>query len=460
MVKTRFAPSPTGHLHVGGARTALFSYYYAKRHGGTFVLRIEDTDFARSKKEYEDEILKSLKWLGVDWDEGPYKQSERQEQYRVAAQKLLNSGNAYKCYLTTEELEKMRAEAQAKTGQPRVRSPWRDRKPGASEEGKPFALRFRYPDVGQTVVQDGILGDVTFENSEGDDLIILRSDGTPTYQLSVVVDDLDMKITHVIRGDDHLNNTPKQLLMIKALGGVPPHYAHCPMILGPDKAKLSKRHGAVSVYMYAEEGFLPEALRNALIRLGWSHGDQELFSDEELKQLFSLEACGKSPSVFDVQKLSWINGEYLKQKSPQEFVSFIKESASLDLSSMLQEEGSKKLLETVQRSAHKAKDVAPLLSWYLDEVKIDPVCQEKILKETQKQWIAGVVSEFEKQSWNPDSAVEIFKNVATQFSLKMPQVAKAVRVLLTGNLQSPDMAIVVGALGKEKVLKRLRQFTD
>ena len=269
-----------------------------------------------------------------------------------------------------------------------------------------------------------------------------------------------MKITHVIRGDDHLNNTPKQLLMIKALGGVPPQYAHCPMILGPDKAKLSKRHGAVSVYMYAEEGFLPEALRNALIRLGWSHGDQELFSDEELKKLFSLEACGKSPSVFDVQKLSWINGEYLKQKSPQEFVSFIKESASLDLSSMLQEEGSKKLLETVQRSAHKAKDVPPLLSWYLDEVKVDPVCQEKILKETQKEWIAKVVSEFEKQVWNPDFAVEIFKNVATQYSLKMPQVAKAVRVLLTGNLQSPDMAIVVGALGKEKVLKRLRQFID
>jgi len=291
-------------------------------------------------------------------------------------------------------------------------------------------------------------------------LIILRSDGTPTYQLSVVVDDLDMKITNVIRGDDHLNNTPKQLLMIKALGGVSPQYAHCPMILGPDKAKLSKRHGAVSVSMYAEEGFLPEALRNALIRLGWSHGDQELFNDQELKKLFSLEACGKSPSVFDVQKLSWINAEYLKQKSPQEFVSFVKESTSLDLSLMLQDDGSKKLLETVQRSAHKAKDVPPLLSWYLGDVKVDPVCQEKILKETKKEWIATVASEFEKQSWNPDSAVEIFKNVATHYSLKMPQVAKAVRVLLTGNLQSPDMAIVVGALGKEKVLKRLRQFAD
>jgi glutamyl-tRNA synthetase len=459
MVKTRFAPSPTGHLHVGGARTALFSYYYAKRHGGVFVLRIEDTDFARSKKEYEDEILKSLKWLGVNWDEGPYKQSERQEQYRAAAQKLLSTGNAYKCYLTAEELEKMRAEAQSKTGQPRIRSPWRDRKPGPSEEGKPFAIRFRYPESGQTVVRDGILGDVTFENSEGDDLIVLRSDGTPTYQLSVVVDDLDMKITNVIRGDDHLNNTPKQLLMMKALGGIPPQYAHCPMILGPDKAKLSKRHGAVSVYMYAEEGYLPEALRNALIRLGWSHGDQELFSDQEIQQMFSLEACGKSPSVFDVQKLNWINGEFLKQKTPQQFVDFIKQSIGLDLGLMIESEGSKKLLEAVQRSAHKAKDLPFLLSWYLNDVTVDPICQEKILKETSCEWIASVVSEFEKQPWNPEGAVEIFKKVASQYSLKMPQVAKAVRVLLTGNLQSPDMAIVVAALGKEKVLKRLRQFT-
>jgi glutamyl-tRNA synthetase len=211
--------------------------------------------------------------------------------------------------------------------------------------------------------------------------------------------------------------------------------------------------------MYADEGFLPEALRNALIRLGWSHGDQELFNDEELKRLFSLESCGKSPSVFDVQKLNWINGEYLKQKTPQDFVEFIKQSAALDLHFMLEAEGSRKLLETVQRSAHKAKDVKGLLSWYLDDVSIDPLCQEKILKETSRDWIASVATEFEKQIWNPDLAVEIFKTVATHYSLKMPQVAKAVRVLLTGNLQSPDMAIVVGALGKEKVLKRLRQFT-
>jgi len=459
MVKTRFAPSPTGHLHVGGARTALFSYYFAKKHKGTFVLRIEDTDFERSKKEYEVEILKSLNWLGVNWDEGPYFQSQRQDLYKSMAKKLLDSGNAYKCYLTAEELDKMRQEAQAKGLQPKIKSPWRDRTPGPEQEGKPYSLRFRYPDSGQTTVQDGILGDVTFENSEGDDLIILRSDGTPTYQLSVVVDDLDMKITHVIRGDDHLNNTPKQLLMIKALGAVPPHYAHCPMILGADKSKLSKRHGAVSVHLYADMGYLPEALRNALIRLGWSHGDQELFTNEELCTLFDLDGCGKSPSVFDLQKLDWVNGEFIKKMSTEEFSAELKRESGKDLGFMLQDAGAKKLLETVQHSVTKVKDALPKMQWYLEEPTIDPDCNEKILKVTQKEWIDSVIQGLSAGEWKPEAAFEIFKSVAAQHNIKMPQVAKAARVLLTGNLHSPDMGIVCAALGKEKVIERLSKLT-
>ncbi len=458
MVKTRFAPSPTGHLHVGGARTALFSYYFAKKHKGTFVLRIEDTDFERSKKEYEEEILKSLNWLGVHWDEGPYFQSKRQELYKVMAKKLLDTGNAYKCYLTAEELDNMRKEAQAKGLQPKIKSPWRDRTPGPDQEGKPYSVRFRYPESGHTVVRDGILGDVTFDNAEGDDLIILRSDGTPTYQLSVVVDDLDMGITHVIRGDDHLNNTPKQLLMIQALGGRAPFYAHCPMILGPDKSKLSKRHGAVSVHMYADEGFLPEALRNALIRLGWSHGDQELFTDQELCSLFDLDGCGKSPAVFDVQKLAWVNGEFIKRKNAEEFTALLKEATGTDISSMLKDPGARKLVETVQHSVSKVKEALPKMLWYLNEPVVDPDCQEKILAVTQKDWIQAVVHEIETKPWNPEAVFETFKGVATQFNVKVPQVAKAVRVLLTGNLHSPDMGVVCGALGKEKVVTRLKSF--
>ena len=458
MVKTRFAPSPTGHLHVGGARTALFSYYFAKKHKGQFVLRIEDTDFQRSKKEYEEEILRSLNWLGVEWDEGPYYQSQRQGFYKELAAKLLSTGNAYKCYLTTEELEKMRAEATAKGEQPKIRSPWRDRKAGPSEEGKAFSIRFRYPDSGQTIVRDGILGDVTFENSEGDDLIILRSDGTPTYQLSVVGDDLDMKITHVIRGDDHLNNTPKQLLMIKALGAVAPEYAHAPMILGPDKTKLSKRHGAVSVFSYAEFGYLPEAFRNSLIRLGWSHGDQELFTHSELCSLFDLGGCGKSPAVFDTQKLDWINSEFIKAKSTEDFVKFVKESIQLDLNPLLNSAGSRLLLEVAQKTIHKANELPKLLSWYLGEVAIEPQCQEKVLAVTKKEIVQKVIHEIEAREWQPEKTFDLFKEVATEMSLKVPDVAKPIRVLLTGSLQSPDMGIVTAALGKEKVLERLRRF--
>lgn len=458
MVRTRFAPSPTGHLHVGGARTALFSYYFAKKHKGTFILRIEDTDFERSKKEFEEEILKSLNWLGVHWDEGPFFQSQRQELYKSMAKKLLDSGQAYKCFLTPEELDKMRAEAQSKGLQPKIKSPWRDKSPGPEQEGKPYAVRFRYPESGQTVVKDGIMGDVSFENSEGDDLIILRSDGTPTYQLSVVVDDLDMKITHVIRGDDHLNNTPKQLLMIKALGATPPHYSHCPMILGPDKSKLSKRHGAVSVHLYADMGYMPEALRNALIRLGWSHGDQEIFTDAELCSLFDIDGCGKSPSVFDLQKLDWVNSEFLKRMSVEAFAKEVQHSSGKDVSAMLNDAGSRKLLETLQHSVSKAKDTLGRLNWYLEEPSIDPDCQEKILKVTPKEWIQSVSNELQKNDWKPESTVEVFKTVATQYNVKMPQVAKAVRVLLTGTLQSPDMGIVCAALGKNKVLERLNKF--
>ena len=308
---TRFAPSPTGFLHVGGARTALYSWLYAKSQGGKFVLRIEDTDIERSTQEAIDAILEGMEWLGLTWDDGPYYQTQRFDRYKSLINDMLEEGKAYKCFMTSAELDEIRETQKANGEKPRYPGTWRDRTD--HPEGQPFVIRFKNPLEGKVVVKDHIRGDIEIANSELDDLVILRSDGTPTYNFCVVVDDWDMGITHVVRGEDHINNTPRQINILQALGAPVPEYAHVSMILGDDGKKLSKRHGAVGVMQYRDDGFLPQALLNYLVRLGWSHGDQEVFSKEEMIELFSLDAIGQSASAFNTDKLIWLNQHYIKE---------------------------------------------------------------------------------------------------------------------------------------------------
>ena len=315
MVKTRFAPSPTGYLHIGGARTALFSWLYARRHGGTFVLRVEDTDLERSTPEAVAAILEGMNWLGLEYDEGPFYQTQRFDRYREVLQQLLREGRAYYCYCTREELEALRTEQMAHKLKPRYDGRHRDYQ-GPPREGVEPVIRFKNPQQGEVVVEDLIRGNIVFQNTELDDLIIARADGTPTYNFCVVVDDMDMGVTHVIRGDDHINNTPRQINILKALNAPVPKYGHVPMILGPDGQKLSKRHGAASVMEYRDMGYLPEAVLNYLVRLGWSHGDQEIFSLDEMIDLFDLSGCNKAPSAINPSKLIWLNKHYLKTLAP------------------------------------------------------------------------------------------------------------------------------------------------
>ena len=308
--RVRFAPSNTGHLHIGGARTALFNWFFAKHHAGTAILRIEDTDRQRSTEEYYDAILNAFDWLGLKWDEGPYRQSQRMDLYQEAADKLLSSGAAYRCTCTPDEVNAMRERARAEGKTPKYDGTCRDRYD--KDPNVPYCLRLRAPDEGETIVDDILAGEIVFENSQLDDMVIVRTDGTPTYNFCVAIDDIDMKISHVIRGNDHLSNTPKQVLVYQALQETTPKFAHISMILGPDKKRLSKRHGADSVLEYKDRGFLPEALINYLVRLGWSHGDQEIFSKDEIIANFSLENLNRSAAIFNPEKLLWLNQEYIK----------------------------------------------------------------------------------------------------------------------------------------------------
>jgi glutamyl-tRNA synthetase len=317
-IRTRFAPSPTGYLHIGGARTALFSWLFARRHGGAFILRIEDTDLERSTPESIQAIIDGMAWLNLDYDEGPFYQMQRMDRYREVIQQLLDGGHAYRCYCSKERLDQLREAQMVDKQKPRYDGCCRDAQP--NDSNAPHVIRFRNPLEGDVVFDDQVFGPIAVSNAELDDLIIARTDGTPTYNFTVVVDDWDMQITHVIRGTDHINNTPRQINILKALGAEVPQYAHVPMILGEDGKRLSKRHGAVSVLQYRDEGFLPEAVLNYLVRLGWSHGDQEVFSREEMMQLFDLEHVNKSPAAVNTEKLAWLNQHYLKEAEPASLV--------------------------------------------------------------------------------------------------------------------------------------------
>lgn len=456
-VVVRFAPSPTGMLHVGGARTAIFNYFFARSQGGRFILRIEDTDTERSKQEYTDEILDSMKWLGLDWDAEPIYQTQRFDLYRSYVAKMLASGTAYKCWATPEEIDAMRAKATAEGKKPMYDRRYRDF--AGTEPGGPYVVRFKAPLTGSTVVHDIIKGDVTFANEEIDDFVILRSNDAPTYNFTVVVDDVEMKITHVIRGDDHLNNTPKQILLMQAMGMKVPAYGHVPMILGQDKMKLSKRHGAVAVTNYRDEGYLPEAMLNSLVRLGWSKGDQEIFSKSELSREFSLDGCGSSPSVFDRAKLDHNNNHYIREKSLEELAALLKKTYLLDLSKLLETESSRKLFEALRERAVKLTDFTALSSWFLSDEFARDEASAKELATASKEALDALAAKWELLSeFSGPKAFDAIKETATTLKLKIPQIAKPVRVLLTGTLASPDLGVVLEALGKTRALARLRKL--
>jgi len=459
-VRTRFAPSPTGYLHIGGARTALFSWLHARQHQGIFVLRIEDTDQERSTPEAVQAILDGLSWLGLTWDEGPYFQSQRLERYREVVAHLLETGHAYHCYCTKEELDRLREEQRAAGKKPMYDGRCRYRT--EPREGVDPVVRFHAPDEGKTVVEDRIHGRIAFNNDELDDLIIARSDGAPTYNLTVVVDDQDMGITDVIRGDDHLNNTPRQMQILKALGGEPPSYAHVPMILGEDKKRLSKRHGAVSVLQYREEGFLPEALVNGLARLGWSYGDEEVFSQAELLRLFAIDDVGRTASVFNQDKLIWLNGYYIRQRDPSELVDPFKEQLrkrDVDPDAL---SNPVPIIENLQERAKTLAEMADLgLFFFRDPESFEEKAAGKHLKpavETPLQQVREHLQGLEE--WRSESIKAVLQAVVDEHGLKLGKIAQPVRVAVAGTAVSPPIDVTLALLGKEPTLRRLDRALD
>ena len=454
-IVTRFAPSPTGFLHIGGARTALFNWLFARRHGGTFILRIEDTDQERSTPESVVAILEGMTWLGMTWDEGPYYQTERRELYRKEAKRLLAEGKAYRCVCTPEELDRRREAARAKGEKPRYDRRCRDLPPSGAE-GKPFVVRFKAPLSGTTVVRDLLRGDIAYENEELDDLVLLRSDGSPTYNFVVVVDDATMGITHVLRGDDHLNNTPKQVLLYEALGTLLPRFGHFPLIHGMEGGKLSKRQDDVSVMAYRDRGFLPEAMVNYLVRLGWGHGDQEIFSVEELTRIFSLESVGKSPSRFDPEKLLHLNAHYIKTGNPERLAALLvpflgKRGFDVEPSPWLV-----KAVRTFQERSRTLEEMAESSEFYFRCKDPDPKAAEKFFTPEMAPVFEEIAREFaDLPDFTPAAMEPVLHRVAEKTGSKLGKVAQPMRVALTGGTVSPGIFEVMDVLGRDEVIRRL-----
>lgn len=458
-VRTRFAPSPTGYLHVGGARTALFSWLYARKHGGKFILRIEDTDLERSTPESVNAILEGMTWLGLEYDEGPFFQTHRFERYQEVITGLLDEGQAYRCNCSKERLTSLREGQMARKEKPRYDGHCRHKEVGPHEA---HVVRFRNPQQGAVVIDDMVRGRVLIQNSELDDLIIRRTDGSPTYNLSVVVDDLDMQITHVIRGDDHLNNTPRQINILNALGQALPRYAHVPMILGDDGSRLSKRHGAVSVIQYRDEGFLPEALLNYLVRLGWSHGDQEVFSLDEMIELFDVENVNKAPSAFNTEKLLWLNQHYIKSDKPARVAHL--------LSPHLGELGIDpadwpELTQVVAMQAERAKSLTELARicavFYRDFTGYDEAGAKKQLRlvaadplQMVKEGLAGL------DDWSRERIHDIIHGVADALEVKMGKVGMPLRFAITGGVPTGDLDRTAYLIGQEACLRRIDMALD
>jgi glutamyl-tRNA synthetase len=456
-IVTRFAPSPTGMLHIGGVRTALFSWLYARRFGGKFILRVEDTDRERSTEEAVRVILEGMKWLGLYADEGPYYQTRRFERYRSILAQMLERNLAYRCYCTREELEAMRTEQLARKEKPRYDGRCRDRHD--ARVGVDPTIRFRNPRDGEVIVDDLIHGRVSFQNAELDDLIIARSDGTPTYNFCVVVDDMDMGVTHVIRGDDHLNNTPRQMNMLGALGAALPIYAHVPMILGADGAKLSKRHGAISVLQYQEDGYLPDALLNYLVRLGWSHGDQEIFTREEMTAAFDIQDVGKAASAFNPEKLLWLNQQHMMRAPVAVLAAALREQLArievhcdnqglLEGVVVAQRERAKTLKEMAQNSVFFFRDLAG----YEEKAASKQLTRATVpLLGSLRDSLAGL------PEWNAPAIHDVIVALAAAHNVGLGKVAQPLRVALSGTTVSPPIDITAALIGREQTLARLEK---
>ena len=460
-VRVRFAPSPTGFLHIGGVRTALFNWLFARQQRGTFILRIEDTDQSRSTDESIQAIIEGMKWVGLDWDEGPFRQTERMELYRSHAMRLLETGHAYWCVCKADELEARRKEAEAKGLSPRYDG--RCRQLQISNPPIDAALRFKAPQEGHIVVDDLIKGTITFDNSAADDLIILRSNGYPTYNFSVVVDDALMRITHVVRGDDHLTNTPRQIPIFEALGFAVPRFGHLPMILGSDKTRLSKRHGATSIMAYKDMGYLPDAMVNYLVRLGWSHGDQELFTRQELIEKFSWDHVQTSAAVFNPDKLLWINAEYIKSSPPREVANaLVPLLAQAGLKQEVEAVSDEWLAQLVVLVKERAKTLVEMVEWvkpyFGQDVPYEVEAAKKFLTPAIAPLLQKLVVRFEAfPSFSKPAWEESFKKLVEEEGVKMGALAQPVRVALTGRTASPGLFEVMEVLGRERTLLRLHK---
>ena len=462
-MRTRFAPSPTGVLHIGGARTALFNWLLARRHGGAFVLRIEDTDIERSTRESIDQIIDAMSWLGLQADEGPFRQTSRLDRYRAIARQLLDAGLAYHCYCSREKLAAMRKDQRSRGLKPRYDGRCRTRTepvPGAEA-----VMRFKTPEAGRVRVRDLIRGEVIFDNAELDDLVILRSDGVPTYNFSVVVDDSDMGVTHVVRGDDHLNNTPRQINILNALGLRLPEYAHVPMILGPDGSRLSKRHGAVNVTDYREAGYLPEAVLNYMVRLGWSHGDQELFEVDEMIGAFSLEQVNESAAAFDPDKFLWVNEQWLKRVPGDRLASLLApflEGAGVERADQNSGPPLEEIVEVQRHRARTLVEMAEKSRFVYDE-------PDTYAPKAAKQHLRGVALPVlqclqkrlgELSDWSVETTQTVVESVAEELDLKMGKVAQPLRVAVTGESASPGIGQTLALIGREKTLRRLAKAVE
>lgn len=464
-VIVRFAPSPTGYLHIGSARTALFNWLFARHHGGKMLLRIEDTDRARSTIEAVEAIYKGLEWLAIDWDETPVHQFERSARHVEVAHILLEQGLAYRCYCSPEELENMREDARAKGLPPRYDGRWRDRSPTDAPQGIKPVIRFKAPQTGDTVIHDLVQGEVKVANQQLDDMIILRADETPTFNLSVVVDDHDMGITHVIRGDDHLTNMFRQFHIYKAMNWKLPHFAHIPLIHGSDGAKLSKRHGALGVEAYRDMGYLPEALRNYLLRLGWSHGDAEIISREEAIQWFDLDHVGKSPARFDFVKLANLNGHYMREAENETLVALLLPFLEANHGLVLDTESRDILKRGMTGLKDRAKTMVELSDACLFYIAPQPMDENalKILNEegvTLLSHITESLSAFPETSWSEEQLENLMRDLAEEQGLKLGKLAQPLRAALTGKNISPSVFEIMHVFGKDRTLERLKRVTN
>ncbi len=460
MIRTRFAPSPTGYLHIGGARTALFCWAYAKQQGGTFILRVEDTDRERSTDASVQAILDGMRWLGLDY-EGPYFQTQRLERYRAAAEKLMRDGHAYHCYATREEIDELRAAQRARGDKPRYDGRWRPEnarrlglKPPA---GMQPVLRFRNPDAGEVTFNDLVKGPITVANAELDDLVIMRADGIPTYNFGVVIDDIDMNITHVVRGDDHVNNTPRQINIYRALGADLPLFAHMPMILGADGERLSKRHGAVSVMQYHEDGYLPEALNNYLARLGWSHGDEEKFSLQQLVEWFDLAHVSRSPARFDPEKLSWLNQQYLKEADDRRLAELTVPFLERDGCRVADGPELHRVVALLKARVSTVEELADAAVYFYRRLEPSAALRSEHYSAAVKPALADFRKRLETVEWQRDAISTALKAVIAEYQLKMPKIAMPLRVMVTGEPQSPSIDATLELIGRNEVLARMAQ---